>query len=57
MVKFIFYKLQKLYKSNPVDAVLEYRKYFIRIHTYDIYKSRVDTLLRENGMDSVVQEV
>ena len=57
MVKFIFYKLQKLYKINPVDAVLEYRKYFIRIHTYDIYKSRVDTLLRENGMESIIQEV
>ena len=57
MVQFIFEQLRKAYNNDKVEAMLLYRKYFVRIDTYDIYKGRVDSKLREHNMESIIQEV
>ena len=57
MVQFIFEQLRKAYNNGKVEATLLYRKYFVRIDTYDIYKGRVDSKLREHNMESIIQEV
>ena len=57
MVQFIFEQLKKAYNNDKVEAMLLYRKFFVRIDTYDIYKGRVDSKLREHNMESLIQEV